>query len=115
PQVLGGCHLEHPTRAMADEGFENIGRTRLATALFSYCSQAFASCFWSPSARAAMWALCKSGVRFRVIVHEDGTTERWPRLPAWEMPKRDLHERRPRAPEWDKAEIVGLSAAAKAA
>jgi hypothetical protein len=55
----------------------------------------------------------KSGVRFRTIVHEDGTIERWqqPELPAWEVPKRDPHERRPRAPEWEMetaaAEIAG--------
>jgi hypothetical protein len=36
-----------------------------------------------------MWALAQSGVRFREIVHEDGTIERWqsPELPAWEVPK----------------------------
>jgi hypothetical protein len=33
------------------------------------------------SPHAAMWAFLKSGVRFRVIVNEDGTTERW-RLPG---------------------------------
>jgi hypothetical protein len=46
------------------------------------------------TARAAMWALYKSGVPFRTIVHEDGPIERWqqPELPAWEMPKRDPHE-----------------------
>jgi hypothetical protein len=49
-----------------------------------------------------MWALYKSGVRFRTIVHEDGTIERWqsPELPAWEVPKRNPQERRPRAPRW---------------
>ena len=53
------------------------------------------------SANAAMWALYKSGVPFRTIVHEDGTIERWqqPELPAWEVPKRNPHERRPRAPD----------------
>jgi hypothetical protein len=41
------------------------------------------------------------GVRFRTIVHEDGTIERWrsPRLPAWEVPRRDPAERRPLAPD----------------
>jgi hypothetical protein len=41
------------------------------------------------------------GVPFRTIVHEDGAIERWqqPKLPAWEVPKRDPHERRPRAPD----------------
>jgi hypothetical protein len=54
------------------------------------------------SARAAMCALRKSGVRFRTAFSDDGTIECWqqPKLPAWEVPKRDPHERRPRAPEW---------------
>ena len=37
-----------------------------------------------------------------------------PELPAWEAPKRNPHERRPRAPEWKPeaaAEIAGLAAA----
>jgi hypothetical protein len=57
------------------------------------------------SANAAMWALAQSGVTFRTIVHEDGTIERWQQLdlPAWEVPKHDPHERRPRAPEWKPA------------
>jgi hypothetical protein len=69
----------------------------------------------SRSANAAMWALAQSGVPFRTIVHEDGTIERWqqPKLPAWEVPKRTPHERRPRAPEWEPeaaAEIAEVSA-----
>jgi len=50
------------------------------------------------SANAAMWALSKSGVK---IVHEDGMIERWrsPRLPAWEVPRRDPAERRQLAPD----------------
>jgi hypothetical protein len=53
------------------------------------------------SAHAAMWALTKSGVKFRVIVREDGTTERWqqPRLAPWEVPRRDPAEPRPNAPD----------------
>ena len=68
------------------------------------------------SAIAAMWALYESGVPFRAIVYEDGTIERWqqPKLPAWEVPKRNPHERRPRAPEWKPgvaaAEIAELAA-----
>lgn len=68
------------------------------------------------SARAAMWALHQAGVPFRTIIREDGTIERWqqPELLAWEVPKRDPAERRPRAPEWEletaAAEIAGLSA-----
>ena len=61
-----------------------------------------------------MWALYKSGVPFRTIVHEDGTIDRWqqPELPAWEVPKRDPHERRPRAPEREAAaEIAELAIA----
>jgi hypothetical protein len=64
-----------------------------------------------------MWMLRKSGVPFRTIVHEDGTIERWqqPELQAWEVPKRDPHERRPRAPDyWEPgaaaAEIIELAA-----
>jgi hypothetical protein len=54
------------------------------------------------SANAAMLALYKSGVPLRTIVQEDGAIERWqqPELPAWEAPKRDPHERRPRAPDY---------------
>ena len=69
------------------------------------------------SANAAMWALYESGVPFRTIVHEDGTIERWqqPKLPAWEVPKRNPHERRPRAPDYwepdEAAEIPELAAA----
>jgi hypothetical protein len=72
------------------------------------------------SANAAMWALAQSGVPFRTIVHEDGKIERWqqPELPAWEVPKRDPHERRPRAPEWEPAaamaDIAELPAPARA-
>jgi hypothetical protein len=48
------------------------------------------------SANAAMWALAKSGVKFREIVHADGTVERWkkPRLADWEKPRRDPAEPR---------------------
>jgi hypothetical protein len=70
------------------------------------------------SADAAMWSLYKSGVPFRAIVYEDGTIKRWqqPKLPAWELPKRDPQERRPRAPDyWEPeataAEIAELAAA----
>jgi hypothetical protein len=53
------------------------------------------------SAHAAMWALRKSGVKFRTLVHTDGTTERWrqPRLAPWEVPRRDPAEPRPNAPD----------------
>ena len=65
------------------------------------------------SANAAMWSLYNSGVPFRTIVHEDGTIERWqqPKLPAWEVPKHDPHERRPRAPEWRREELAPEMAA----
>lgn len=69
------------------------------------------------SARAAMWALGKSGLRFRTALNDAGTLECWqqPRLPAWELPKRDPNERRPRAPEQEPdelaAEIAELAAA----
>jgi hypothetical protein len=83
------------------------------------------------SAHAAMWALRKSGVRFRTLVHNDGTTERWrqPRLAPWEVPRRDPAEPRPNAPDvaarrraarqrWrlrqGAARVTDLSAAAEA-
>ena len=50
------------------------------------------------SAHAAMWALRKSGVRFRTLVHNNGT-ERWwqPRLAPWEVPRGDPAAPRPNA------------------
>jgi hypothetical protein len=62
-----------------------------------------------------MWALAKSGVRFRTLPNDNGTLERWqsPKLSAWEVPKRNPHERRPRAPKWmpaGTAEIAKLAA-----
>jgi hypothetical protein len=55
------------------------------------------------TARAAMWALYKSGVKFRTLTNDDGTIDRWqsPSLPGWEVPKRNPQERRPQAPEWE--------------
>jgi hypothetical protein len=56
----------------------------------------------------ARWWVCrsanaaiKSGLRFREIIHDDGTIERWQqsKLQASEMPKRNPHERRPPAPK----------------
>jgi hypothetical protein len=65
------------------------------------------------SANAAMWALYGSGVSFRTIVHQDGTQ---PELPPWEVPKRNPHERRPRAPEWEPEAVeIAEPAAADAA
>jgi hypothetical protein len=51
------------------------------------------------TANAAMWALAESGVTFRTLVRNDGTTERWhrPKLADWEIPRRDPAERRPQA------------------
>jgi hypothetical protein len=52
------------------------------------------------TAVSAMWALRKSGVKFRTLDHEDGTTERWrqPRLARWELPRRDPSDPRPNPP-----------------
>jgi hypothetical protein len=52
------------------------------------------------SAHAAMWALAESGVKFREIVGEDGTVQRWeqPKLEDWEQPRRDPSDRRPQHP-----------------
>jgi hypothetical protein len=59
------------------------------------------------SANSAMWALVESGVVFRVLNNDDGSTEHWqqPELPAWEMPKRSPRERRPRAPDWEPNKV----------
>ena len=55
------------------------------------------------AADAAMWALAKSGVRIHTLINDDGTIECWQaKLPAWEVPKRNPHERRPRAREPDE-------------
>ena len=67
-----------------------------------------------------MWALAWSSVLFRMIVHEGNTIQRWqqPELPAWEVPKRNPHDRQPHAPEWEPeaaAEIAKVAAAAEAA
>ena len=64
------------------------------------------------SANAAMWALYKSGVPFRELSYDDGSSECWqqPHLAAWELPKRDPHERRPRAPDyWEPEEAAEIS------
>jgi hypothetical protein len=59
------------------------------------------------SAHAAMWALARSGVCFRTLTNDDGTLECWqqPELAAWEVPKRNPHERRPRAPDWEPNKV----------
>jgi hypothetical protein len=53
------------------------------------------------TANAAMVAIGESGVRFRTIINEDGTTEHWrqPKLAPWEVPRRDPSEPRPQHPE----------------
>jgi len=50
-----------------------------------------------------MWALAQSGVRSRETAHEDSTIEcgQQPKLPAWEVPKRNPQERRPRSQRWE--------------
>jgi hypothetical protein len=62
-----------------------------------------AGCRWFEcrSAAAAMVAIAASGMRFRTIVHPDGTVERWkrPRLANWEKPRSDPSEPRPQHPE----------------
>jgi hypothetical protein len=52
------------------------------------------------TAESAMWALKKSGLKFRVIINADGSVETWkqPPLEEWEIPKRDPRERRPKPP-----------------
>jgi VRR-NUC domain len=61
-----------------------------------------AGCDWweCRSANAATQAIAESGVKFRVIVHADGTPARWtrPKLEEWEVPRCDPAERRPQHP-----------------
>jgi hypothetical protein len=63
------------------------------------------------TAHAAMWALTKSGVKFREIVREDGSVERWrqPALAPWEVPRRDPAESRPQHPSVAAARRVEAS------
>jgi hypothetical protein len=51
-------------------------------------------------AQAAIWALWKSGVKFREIELADGTVARWrrPRLEPWEEPRQDPSEPCPMHP-----------------
>jgi len=63
-----------------------------------------------------MWALAQSGVCFQTRTNDDGTLcWQQPELAAWELPKRNPHEQRPRAPDWEPkaaaADIDGPSAA----
>jgi hypothetical protein len=53
------------------------------------------------TAQAAMWALWKSGVKFREIELADGTVARWrrPRLEPWEKPRQDPSDPRPMHPQ----------------
>jgi len=54
-------------------------------------------------------------VKFRRLVHEDGTLACWqqPELAAWAVPKSAPYERRPRARDWEPevAEIAEPAAA----
>jgi hypothetical protein len=54
------------------------------------------------TAESAMWALAKSGMKFRTLTNPDGSIETWqqPELEAWEQPKRDSRERRPKPPSY---------------
>ena len=54
------------------------------------------------TAESAMWAIAKSGVKFRTLVNSDGSIEHWqrPELEPGERPKTDPRERRPRPPHY---------------
>jgi hypothetical protein len=54
------------------------------------------------TAEGAMWALAKSGLKFRTLTNPDGSIETWkqPPLERFEVPKRDPRERRPRPPSY---------------
>jgi hypothetical protein len=60
------------------------------------------------TAEAAMWAIAKSGIKFRVIVNDDGSTETWqqPELEPWEIPKTDPRQRRPRPPHYWEPKVA---------
>jgi len=62
-----------------------------------------AGCRWfeCKTANAAMVAIASCGVKFRTIINEDGTVERWqkPRLADWEQPRGHPSEMRPLHPE----------------
>jgi hypothetical protein len=60
------------------------------------------------TAESAMWAIAKSGVKFRTLTNPDGSIERWqqPALEEWERPKRDSRERRPRPPHYWAPRVV---------
>jgi hypothetical protein len=60
------------------------------------------------TAESAMWALRKSGIKFRVIVNDDGSTETWqqPELEPWEIPKTDPRERRRRPPHYWEPKVA---------
>jgi hypothetical protein len=60
------------------------------------------------TAESAMWAIAKSGLKFRAIVHEDGSLESWqqPPLEPREIPKTDPRERRPRPPSYWAPRVV---------
>jgi hypothetical protein len=56
---------------------------------------------WGRSSPTPSGATSSAGLRFRTIIHEDGTVERWqkPRLADWEVPGRDPSGPRPQHPE----------------
>jgi hypothetical protein len=68
------------------------------------------------TAESAMWALAKSGVKFRTLTNADGSTECWqqPELEPWEIPKRDPRERRPRPPHYWAPKVVVETEASEA-
>jgi hypothetical protein len=66
------------------------------------------------TAESALWAIAKSGVKFRTLVNDDGSIERWqqPALEAWEIPKTDPRERRPRPPVYWAPKLAAEKVAA---
>ncbi|WP_084801651.1 VRR-NUC domain-containing protein [Bradyrhizobium sp. Ec3.3] len=99
PDTLVWCHYTKPIGIEMKSPGGRCSASQRATR--EALMRAGAEWWECRSAHAAMWALRKSGVRFRVIVHDDGTTERWrqPRLAPWEVPRRDPAEPRPDAPD----------------
>ena len=102
--VRSGCPdnwILHCGRLICVELKSPVGRcSRAQRAVREAILAARGSWWMCLSANSAMCALAESGVKFRVIGHADGTTERWrrPKLEAWEIPRRDPRELRPMHP-----------------
>ena len=93
------CLIWYRGRTIAVELKSPYGQCRPAQRLVrEQMLQAGIKAWWQcRTAESAMWAIAKSGVKYRAIVHEDGWLKSWqqPPLEPWEIPKTDPRERRP--------------------